>query len=132
MLDCSISLAWFFPDEINGYADSVFESLDANQPVVPTIWMYEFSNALLAAERRRRLTEAETAAIITEAGDLFIETDAQPGDAGELLRLARELQLSAYDASYLELALRRSLPIATLDNKLRSAAQTIGVVIYDH
>lgn len=132
VLDCSVALAWFFPDESSGYADSVMERLDSRRAIAPSIWTLEFLNALLYAERRGRITETDTHSFVSDIAEVEIESG--PGsaiDSAQLLRLAREHDLSAYDAAYLELAMRRRLPLATLDEKLRAAAARVGVSLFE-
>lgn len=131
VLDGSVAIAWFFDDECNPYADTIAARLDTIRPFVPSLWRLEVANTLLMGERRKRSDRVNTEKWTSFLGSLPIvidaETDFHAFDA--TLELARMHDLSAYDASYLELALRRSFPIATLDKKLRDAAQTSGVTI---
>ncbi len=132
VLDCSIAVAWFFEDEADAYAEAVEDSLAAAAAVVPSLWRLEVANALLIGERRKRTTEAKVSAFLTLLQSLPIETDDETGLRAwhETLQLARAQQLSVYDAAYLELALRRGQPLATLDNKLKTVAGTLGVPEY--
>jgi predicted nucleic acid-binding protein len=129
VLDGSLALAWYFKDEANSYADAVAGRFPAARAVVPLIWPLEVANAVLMGERRQRSTEAQAAQWLTYLGFLPIAVDDETNNRawGEVLRLARAHRLSAYDAAYLELALRRSLPLATLDDKLKAAASAVGV-----
>jgi predicted nucleic acid-binding protein len=129
VLDGSLALAWFFKDEADAYADAVAARFPSARAAVPLIWPLEVANAVLMGERRRRSTEAQAAKWLTYLGLLPIAVDDETNDRawGEVLSLARAYRLSAYDAAYLELALRRGLPLATLDDKLRAAASAAGV-----
>jgi predicted nucleic acid-binding protein len=129
VLDGSLALAWYFQDEADPYADAVAACFPAARACVPLIWPLEVANALLMGERRQRSTEAQAAQWLTYLRFLPIAVDDQTNDRAwnEVLSLARANRLSAYDAAYLELAVRRGLPLATLDDKLRAAASTLGV-----
>ena len=129
VLDGSLALAWYFKDEADPYADAVAARLPTARAAVPLIWPLEVANAVLMGERRQRSTEAQAAQWLTYLGCLPIAVDDQTSDRawGEVLSLARAHGLSAYDAAYLELALRRGLPLATLDDRLKAAASAVGV-----
>lgn len=132
MLDASVALAWAFPDEGSEYADAVLVGLGDKTILVPCLWAVEVANGLAVGERRKRLREAEIRRFLALLQGLAILQDIQsPGDAmNGILPLAREYGLSAYDAAYLELAVRRGGPIATLDSSLRKAAREAGVSVY--
>lgn len=132
VLDGSITLAWFFEDETNAYAESVEDSLVSAAAVVPALWPLEVANGLLVGERRKRTTEAKASEFIVLLGALPIRIDGETASRAwqETLRLARTHKLSAYDAAYLELAIRRGLPLATLDENLKAAAAAVGVAEY--
>ena len=132
VLDCSITLAWFFEDETDAYADAVRDSLASVSAVVPSLWPLEVANALLVGERRKQTTEAKATAFLTLLKSLPITTDDETATRAwqEALHLARARNLSAYDAAYLELALRLGLPLATLDRPLTAAAKAVGVPEY--
>ncbi|MGA2072373.1 MAG: type II toxin-antitoxin system VapC family toxin [Terriglobia bacterium] len=129
VLDGSIALAWYFKDEADPYADAVAASLTTARAAVPLIWRLEVANALLMGERRQRSTEAQAGKWLAYLRSLPIAVDDETNDRAwsEVLGLARVHRLSAYDAAYLELALRRRLPLATLDNQLKAAAAKVGV-----
>ena len=131
VLDCSVTMSWALPDEDNRYASAVRTSFGEYEAIVPSIWALEVANGLLVAERRGRLTRADTAEFLALLGGLPILIDsAEPDRAlAEILLLGREQNLSSYDAAYLDLAMREGLPIATLDEPLRKAAQAVGVGI---
>jgi predicted nucleic acid-binding protein len=97
--------------------------------LVPAIWPFEIANALLVGEKRKRLTVAQATAVLQRVSDLPITVEPVQPDRvfREILAIARQEQLSEYDAAYLELALRQALPLATLDQGLRRAAQNIGI-----
>ena len=132
VLDASVTLAWGFEDEANSYTDGVLEALARAQALTPLIWPMEVGNALLSAERRGRLTQAETVQFLTLVQQLpiVVEAEAPERFLGEVLALAREQGLSTYDASYLDLAMRLGLPLATQDEGLRQAAARSGVKVY--
>ena len=133
VLDNSIVMAWSFADEISAYADAVLDRLTAIRAIVPVLWPLEVANALLMGERRKRSTEAETIRWIGILNRLPIAIDDETNTRAwsDTLSLARGHKLSAYDAAYLELAIRRRLPLATLDEPLKLAATAIGVALYD-
>ena len=127
VLDGSLALAWYFKDRADPYADAV-----AARAAVPLIWPLEVANAVLMGERRQRSTEAQATVWLGYLASLPIAVDDETNDRawGEVLSLARAHRLSAYDAAYLELALRRGLPLATLDDKLKAAASAVGVPMF--
>jgi predicted nucleic acid-binding protein len=132
VLDGSLALAWYFKDEADPYADAVAARFPEVRAAVPVIWPLEVANAVLMGERRRRSAEAQAAKWLAYLGSLPIVVDDETNDRawGEVLSLARARGLSAYDAAYLELALRRGLPLATLDDKLKAAATAVGVLAF--
>jgi predicted nucleic acid-binding protein len=129
VLDGSLSLAWYFKDEADPYADAVATCFPGVQAVVPMIWPLEVANAVLMGERRKRSTEAQATKWLSFLTSLPISVDEETTARAwsDVLGLARAHNLSAYDAAYLELALRRGLPLASLDNKLKAEAASIGV-----
>lgn len=129
VLDGSVTVAWHFDDETDAYADSVEAALASTTPVVPSLWRLEVANALLVGERRKRTTEAEIITFFSFLKRLPIVLDDQTWARAwtESLSLARERNLSVYDAAYLELALRRGLPLASIDDRLNVAARAVGV-----
>jgi predicted nucleic acid-binding protein len=132
VLDCSLTVAWFFEDEINRYAQAVEDSLSTASAVVPGLWPLEVANALLMGERRSRATEAKVTTFLRLLGALPIAVDDETASRAwqQSLHLARSHRLSVYDAAYLEIALRHGLPLATLDGKLAAAAAAAGVPVY--
>ena len=132
VLDGSLALAWYFADEVDPYADVVAQELVTREAVVPSLWRLEIANALVVGERRKRSTQAQAAAFVARLEMLPIVVDDQT-DArawSETIRLARAHTLSAYDAAYLELAMRRGLPLASLDDQLKAAAAAVGVPLF--
>lgn len=132
VLDCSVALSWCFEDESDPYADCVLDSLRNTSAIVPQLWMLEVANVLLVAERRSRTTRAQTIRVVELLQSLPIIIDDQTATRAmeSTLALGRIEMLSAYDASYLELATREGLPLATLDKKLAQAASNCGVSLY--
>jgi predicted nucleic acid-binding protein len=132
VIDSSVAIAWCFPDEQDAYSQSVLDALSSERAIVPDLWHLEVANTLLVGERRKRSTQANTVTWLgfLAALPITVDEETKAHVFGETLNLAREHSLSAYDAAYLELAMRRGLPLATLDDKLKTAAQTIGVSLY--
>ena len=133
VIDNSVVMAWFFDDEANAYSDAVQELLIEHKALVPTIWPLEVANVLLVAERQKRISRAESGHFIALLSHLPIAVDPVNSDRvfHETLSLARQHMLSSYDASYLELAIRRGLPIASQDNAIIRAAQNVQIKIID-
>ena len=132
VLDTSVTMAWCFDDESNPYADAVLESFAENTALAPEIWLLEVSNVLVTAERRKRMTKADSVRFQELLRELSIqvENSTQQRIFGENLNLAREQNLSTYDAAYLDLAMRAGCSIATLDKALKQAAKRCGVALY--
>ncbi len=132
VLDGSVTMAWYFKDEINDYALAVRDGMIQSQAVVPSLWPLEVANTVVVGERRKRSTPAQALTWLGFLGSLPIVVDGETSTRawGETLGLARAHNLSAYDAAYLELAMRRGLPLATLDEKLKAASSAVGVAIY--
>ena len=129
VLDCSVALAWVLPDEGSDFADGLLDRLVAEGAVVPPVWPLEVGNVLLAALRQRRVRQTEFEPIIERLACLPIEIDISATDhalAGVVV-LAGQHSLTTYDASYLDLAQRRHLPLATLDKRLRAACRAAKV-----
>lgn len=131
VLDASLALQWFLEDEADRqYGLSVLHSLSAKRAVVPILWFYEVGNGLLMAYRRKRITFDQIDGFLTRLRALPIEAAEQvPTEVLELPVIAQKHNLTNYDAAYLALALRLSLPLATTDADLRRAAATAGVHI---
>jgi predicted nucleic acid-binding protein len=131
VVDNSVVMSWCFKDEANKYTDAVLDSLAESYAVVPSIWPLEVVNALLVSERRRRLSEADSIRFLTLLAQLPLTVEQEQSEKAmmRILALARKHKLSSYDASYLDLAMRSGLPIATLDKNLRAAAKRAQVAI---
>lgn len=130
VLDASIAASWAFEDEDHPTAALALERLRTDEALVPSLWWFEVRNTLIVSERRGRLAEADTAAFLRGLSRLGVIVDRAPDEAA-VLTLARRHRLTVYDASYLELAQRETLPIATLDKDLRAAAQAAGTALLD-
>lgn len=131
VVDNSVVMSWCLKDETNTYADSILDRLTEATAVVPSIWPLEVVNVLLVAERQKRLSESDSIRFITLLSQLPIAVEHERPEKmmQELLALARVNNLSSYDASYLDLAMRKGFPIATSDNKLIEAARRADVTI---
>ena len=133
VVDCSVTMAWCFEDECDELADAVLDRLADGEAWVPSLWPLEVANVLVAAERRRRLTAADSARFIELLMGLPIVVDDRSHERAlsQVLAAARQLGLSVYDASYLELAMRLGATLATRDSQLRAAAGAAGVPLFD-
>jgi predicted nucleic acid-binding protein len=129
VLDSSVALAWLLPDEDNDRADTVADRLEQVDATVPSIWPLEVGNGLLMARRRGRISEPEFARCVAAVSALPIQVDVDASRLGEVLSIAQRQGLTSYDAAYLELCLRRQLPLATLDERLRQAAGKLDVAV---
>ena len=129
VIDCSLAMAWLFNDEATPKTADLLNRLSRETALVPAWWFIEITNVLALAERKGRITAAQADTFISDLGRLEIELDDEaPGRAfTHLLALCRTHRLTSYDAMYLDLAVRRHLPLATLDNDLRKAAKQLGV-----
>ena len=130
VLDCSVTMAWFFEGEATPATDALLDQINkGGQAVVAQHWPLEVGNTLLTGERRKRTSSADSAHFIGILGALAIETDKETGAnaTSATLALARSHGLTLYDGANLELAMRRNVPLATLDKELRSAAKNVGV-----
>lgn len=129
VLDASVALAWCFADEGGAYADRVLDHLEQDEAWVPALWSLEVANALLAAERRGRMEAAAAlrAMALLLALPIAVDPAERTRDFRATYRLARTHALSAYDAAYLELALRLGVPLVTLDAALREAGEREGL-----
>jgi predicted nucleic acid-binding protein len=129
VLDVSLSCAWCFADEASDGAWAILEQLQTHQAHVPALWLSETANVRVQAERRGRISGAACRTFLGLLEDLPISVD-QPSTASvwhDTLALARSHRLTSYDAAYLELALRRGLPLASRDKDLQAAARAEGV-----
>lgn len=131
VVDASVALAWCFPDEASEYAEAVLVALEGRSILVPSVWPLEITNAVVVAERRKRISPPEIRRFVELLEGLTIHEDSLPvaGSVSNILPLAREYGLSAYDASYLEVAVRNDAALATLDSGLEKAGRKAGVEI---
>ena len=129
VIDASIALAWCFEDEASPGTDLVLEHVRDRGAIVPALWHLELGNVLLQAEKRSRIAMAEIAARLELIAALPIEVDQETTAHAwrETLALARAQGLTTYDAAYLELAVRRGIPLVTKYETLRVAAERLGV-----
>jgi predicted nucleic acid-binding protein len=134
VIDNSVVMRWFFgdgkPQDLN-YARGVLDAMKSANATVPSIWGCEVANVISRAEAQGLVTVARSEAFLEMLAGVAIEVDAASADyaLSSTLNLARRYKLSSYDASYLELALRHGLALATLDVDLRKAAKKAGVEI---
>ena len=132
VLDNSVTMRWFFgdgkPQEL-AYAGKVLDAMRDTKALVPVIWGLEVANVIARAEAKGLVTEARSADFLErlDGADIEVDMATSAHALSDTLQLARRYMLSAYDASYLELALRLGIPLATLDVDLQTAAQKAGV-----
>ncbi len=129
VLDSSVTLARIFPDEWTPEILGVFSDAAVFSAWVPGLWKIELANVLSLSVRKGRMTQQRRDEVLFDLNFLDIVVDLETSDKawGNTLQLADKYKLTVYDATYLELALRRSLPLATLDQELRAAATAEGI-----
>jgi predicted nucleic acid-binding protein len=130
VLDCSFSAALFLPDEHSGKIRKFFENLNKkNVIIVPPLWWYELSNVLSVSVRRKRLNHSDVVQVLSLFDQIDIQTDNEMGSKHsiEIYMISQQYNISAYDASYLELAIRKKTSLASLDKKLFNAAVGAGL-----
>jgi predicted nucleic acid-binding protein len=129
VLDSSVTMAWCFEDESTAYTKRVLNLIAEGGATVPTIWPLEIANAVLVGMRAKRVLPADGNRFLTMLSGLPIRVDVVTAQIAfeAIFNVARDQALSSYDASYLELAMRENLPLATLDKNLRRAAGRLGV-----
>jgi predicted nucleic acid-binding protein len=130
-LDASLTLSWCFEDEVTQRTEALLDRVRMEGAVVSAIWPLEVANGLLAGQRRGRVTESKAQGFAEALIALPIEIDTsawslRPAGA---LALARRFGLTPYDATYLELALRRGLALACNDDPMRTAARAAGLEV---
>ncbi len=132
VLDASVTMRWFFgdgkPQEL-AYAGKVLDAMKDANALVPVTWGLEVANVIAKAEAKGLVTEARSGAFLEmlECADIQEDAATFAHALSDTLQMARRYKLSAYDASYLELALRLGIPLATLDEDLQKAARKAGV-----
>lgn len=130
VLDCSVAMTWLFEDEKTEFTERMFDKLGEDGATVPSLWFLEVMNVCLCAEKRKRCTPAQSIRFMEMLKSFCIEVDNGIITQCEpLLLLARSYDLSAYDAAYLDIALRLGYPIATLDTDLKKACKAAGVTV---
>ena len=129
VLDCSITVAWLFDDEVTPETDGLLDRLKDSGALVPALWRLELGNVLARAEKYKRITATQLAKHLDLLDRLPIATDTETDSRAfrEILALARTEGLTIYDAAYLELAMRRGLALATRDKQLVRAARRLEV-----
>lgn len=132
VLDASVAVAWCFADESTPFSEGVLDLLSKGaHAIAPAIWPLDVANAILAGERRKRISIAQITVLLSRIAHLPISVEGidPPRAFGEILSVARQEHLTEYDAAYAELALRLALPLATLDHELRRAARHAGIAL---
>lgn len=131
VVDASVALSWVLKDEHTAASEHLFDQVVAEGAVVPALWRLEVANGLQISIRRQRITAAYRDAAIQRLMELLIEVDSETDARAwtNTLHLADLHRVTIYDACYLELALRRNLPLATRDQALATAAGNAGVVL---
>jgi predicted nucleic acid-binding protein len=134
VLDNSVAMRWLLESEKisdQKYSEKVLESLEYSDALVPDLWHLEAASVLLGAEKRSEISLGEIERFIAQLENLPIHVD--PSTASQAfnrtLALSRAYNISSYGASYLELAIREGLPLASLDKKLLKAARKADVTI---
>lgn len=131
VLDNAVAMAWCFSDEATPYTENLLDRLSnlVDTAVVPALWLYEVANVSMLAVRKGRITKEKAITFLNDLIDLPIEVEA-PGSRAEVFPILTSLMerhgLTSYDAAYLELVLRRKLPLATLDTALTDACKALG------
>ncbi len=133
VIDCSVTMAWLLDDEAEPIADRIFSLSEDIDFVVPIIWQIEVANILWAAIRRKRITRDVAYGFATVLRKLDVRIDRSGPDRAltSLLELAQLQRITVYDASYLELADRLGMSIATLDKGMRRAASDMSLAFYE-
>lgn len=131
VLDASLTLSWYFEDERTPAANALLDRAANTGAVVPSLWRLETANGFQIAIRRKRINASfrDRALIHLTRLPIRIDPDTDSYAWTTTLQLADRFQLTVYDAAYLELAVRRAIPLATLDDGLRPAAEALGVTI---
>ena len=135
VVDASMAFAWVLPSQASAAAEAWLKRVEeGDEAVVPPLWFLEVANGLLAAERRKTMAATERILALERLSTLALTIDKAPArDAfGRTSALAEQYGLSVYDAAYLEVAIRRNLPLGTRDRALRSAAERSGILRFGH
>jgi len=132
VVDASVGFAWVYPSQASEETDALLEDIEAGATIVaPALWFLEVANGLLAAQRRQLLTRSERRSALEMLSSLRVAIDEDSGRAAfhQTSTLAEKHGLSVYDAAYLEVALRRRLPLGSRDEALCRAAKRSGVKV---
>jgi predicted nucleic acid-binding protein len=131
VIDASVAISWLFADEQTLLSMNLLQQVSGTGAIVPSLWRLEIASALQTGIKRKRIDAPYRDAAIQKLLSLPIETDPDTNDYAwtSTLRLADIHQITVYDASYLELALRRGLPLATRDDQLAAAAGRAGAIL---
>jgi predicted nucleic acid-binding protein len=131
VFDASVAMAWCFEDEKTAATEALLDRLLVTPAAVPQLWSYEVGNVLALATRRGRITTAARSQFVAMLNVLPIQFDSISSQQAlnATLALADAHGLTVYDASYLELAMRLGVPLASLDGDLRAAASAAGVAL---
>lgn len=132
VLDCSSTMSWLMPDEITKNSETLLDYVVDNGAVVPSIWHIELGHSLLKAEKYKRINKSLRLELIETINDLPIDIDIYTIQyaLNQTIELAEKYNLSLYDATYLELALRLKYPLASLDNDLIKAAKKLKLTLF--
>jgi predicted nucleic acid-binding protein len=131
VIDASVTLAWYFEDEASPATDELLDRIAAAGAVAPPLWRFEVGNGLQMAIRRKRIDAAYRDDALAELAALpiTIDPDADAHAWTSTLRLSERFSITLYDAAYVELAQRRALPLATLDQAMHAAARDLGLAV---
>ena len=129
VLDCSVTVSWFMIDETSTISNDILNLISKEKAIVPSIWQLEVGNVLLMCQRNKRITKEQRLNALHILNELPIIIDDLTSKYAwqDTIELAEKYSLSLYDACYLELSSRYSLPLATFDNQLKKAANLAGV-----
>ena len=126
VIDCSAAVPWFLDDEANAWSESLLDAVPGYSLHVPALWHLEFSNVLLTAQRRKRVSAKDAKGLLARASRLPLVTDNRVVPLVEIADLAEVHGITTYDAAYLELAMRLNCSLATQDKALAKAAKRLG------
>lgn len=131
VVDASVSAAWFLPDEATALTEAALLATATRDVWVPALWMLEITNLLLSAQRRRRISAEKRCELAAAASALRLQVDREPVSVATLEAVSSRSALTAYDGAYLDLALRRGIPLLTRDAALIKAMAAAGVAVAD-
>ena len=129
VVDASVTVSWCFPDERTEFSSQVLQAVCQRKSFAPRLWAYEMRNCILLGLRRGRITREDAKAYLDSLGKLDIQL-TDPVSYEDVFHLADACGLTFYDAAYLDLALREGAILATLDDRLRAAAEKLGVGLF--